>query len=136
TALKQVAGSLRLDLAQFRELEAFAQFGSDLDKVTQAQLARGTRLVEILKQPQYEPMPVEKQIAIIFAGTRGYIDEYDPRMLAEYERQMLSHLETNHPEVLTELREKKVISDELENKMKKILDDFKGIFVPPQLSIV
>jgi len=135
-AMKQVAGSLRLDLAQFRELEAFAQFGSDLDKVTQAQLARGTRLVEILKQPQYEPMPVEKQISVIFAGTRGYLDEYDTRMLAEYERQMLSHLETNHAAVLTELKEKKVISDELENKMKKILDDFKGIFVPPQLSIV
>ena len=83
-AMKQVAGSLRLDLAQFRELEAFAQFGSDLDKVTQAQLARGTRLVEVLKQPQYEPMPVAKQIAIIFAGTQGYLDEYDPRMLAEF----------------------------------------------------
>jgi F-type H+/Na+-transporting ATPase subunit alpha len=135
-AMKQVAGSLRLDLAQFRELEAFAQFGSDLDKVTQAQLARGTRLVELLKQPQYEPMAAEKQIAIIFAGTRGYTDEYDPRALLEYERQYLSHLETNHPEVLQEIREKKVISDELETKMKKILDNFKGIFTPPTLSIV
>ncbi|MEJ2715953.1 MAG: F0F1 ATP synthase subunit alpha [Deltaproteobacteria bacterium] len=135
-AMKQVAGSLRLDLAQFRELEAFAQFGSDLDKVTQAQLARGTRLVEILKQPQYEPMPVERQIAVIFAATNGYVDDYDVRALAEYEKQYLSHLETSHPEVLDELREKKVISDELETKMKKILDDFKGIFTPPELSIV
>jgi len=135
-AMKQVAGSLRLDLAQFRELEAFAQFGSDLDKVTQAQLARGTRLVEILKQPQYEPMPVERQIAIIFAATNGYVDEYDPRVLAEYERQYLSHLESKHPEVLTELAEKKVISAELDAKMRKILDDFKGIFTPPKVSLV
>ncbi len=135
-AMKQVAGSLRLDLAQFRELEAFAQFGSDLDKVTQAQLARGTRLVEILKQPQYQPMRFEKQIAVIFAATNGFVDQYDLRMLAEYERQYLSHLETNHPEVLTELREKKVISAELESTMKKILEEFKGIFTPPELSLV
>jgi F-type H+/Na+-transporting ATPase subunit alpha len=135
-AMKQVAGSLRLDLAQFRELEAFAQFGSDLDKVTQAQLARGTRLVEILKQPQYEPMPAEKQVAIIFAATNGFIDQYDLRALLEYEKQYLSHLESSHPDVLTEIREKKVISPELEAKMKNILENFKGIFTPPELSIV
>jgi F-type H+-transporting ATPase subunit alpha len=135
-AMKQVAGSLRLDLAQFRELEAFAQFGSDLDKVTQAQLARGTRLVEVLKQPQYVPMPVEKQVAIIFAATNGYVDGYDLRMLAEYEKQYLSHLEATHPDVLQELKEKRVISAELEAKMKEILDKFKGIFTPPQLSLV
>ncbi len=135
-AMKQVAGSLRLDLAQFRELEAFAQFGSDLDKVTQAQLARGTRLVEILKQPQYEPMPVEKQIGIIFAGTKGYLDEYDPRELSEYEKQLLSHLETSHPEVLKDVKEKKVITPENDEKLRKILDDFKAIFVRPELSIV
>jgi F-type H+-transporting ATPase subunit alpha len=135
-AMKQVAGSLRLDLAQFRELEAFAQFGSDLDKVTQQQLARGIRLVEILKQPQYEPMTVDKQIAIIYAGTRGYLDEYDPRELAEYEKQLLSHLETNHADVLTAIRDEKVISDDNDKKMTKILDDFKGIFARPELSIV
>ena len=135
-AMKQVAGSLRLDLAQFRELEAFAQFGSDLDKVTQAQLARGTRLVEILKQPQYEPMPVEKQVAIIFAATNGFVDEYDVRALAEYERQYLSYLESNHPDVLKEIKEKKVISGDLEAKMKNILQEFKGVFNPPALSIV
>jgi F-type H+/Na+-transporting ATPase subunit alpha len=135
-AMKQVAGSLRLDLAQFRELEAFAQFGSDLDKVTQAQLARGTRLVEILKQPQYEPMPAEKQVAIIFAATNGFVDQYDLRALLEYEKQYLSHLESSHPDVLTEIREKKVISPELEAKMKNILENFKGIFTPPELSIV
>ena len=135
-AMKQVAGSLRLDLAQFRELEAFAQFGSDLDKVTQAQLARGTRLVEILKQPQYEPMPVEKQVATIFAGTNGFLDEYDVRALVEYEKQYLTYLETRYPEVLSEIKEKKIISADLETKMKKILEEFKGVFTPPQLSIV
>jgi F-type H+-transporting ATPase subunit alpha len=135
-AMKQVAGSLRLDLAQFRELEAFAQFGSDLDKVTQAQLARGTRLVEILKQPQYEPMPVEKQIAIIFAATNGFTDEYDLRALGEYEKQYLAHLETSHQDVLSEIKEKKVISGELEGKMKKILEEFKGKFTQPELLIV
>jgi F-type H+-transporting ATPase subunit alpha len=135
-AMKQVAGSLRLDLAQFRELEAFSQFGSDLDKVTQAQLARGTRLVEILKQPQYEPMPIEKQVAIIFAATNGFIDEYDVRALVEYEKQYLSYVETSHPEVLAEIKEKRIISAELESNMKKILEEFKGVFNPPQLSII
>ncbi|MGA8831287.1 MAG: F0F1 ATP synthase subunit alpha, partial [Desulfomonilaceae bacterium] len=135
-AMKQVAGTLRLDLAQFRELEAFSQFGSDLDKVTQAQLARGTRLVEILKQPQYEPMAAEKQIAVIFAATNGYVDEYDVRMLMEYERQYLSHLESSYPDVLNEIREKKIISADLESKMKKILDEFKAIFNPPSVSLV
>ena len=135
-AMKQVAGSLRLDLAQFRELEAFAQFGSDLDKVTQAQLARGTRLVEMLKQPQYEPMAAEKQIAVIFAATNGFVDEYDVRALMEYERQYLSYLESSHPDVLIEIREKKIITAELESKMKKILEEFKAIFNPPSFSLV
>jgi F-type H+-transporting ATPase subunit alpha len=135
-AMKQVAGSLRLDLAQFRELEAFAQFGSDLDKVTQAQLARGTRLVEVLKQAQYEPMPVERQIAVIFAATNGFTDQYDLRALGEYEKQLLSYLDSSHPDVLTELKEKKVISGELDTKLKKILEDFKGVFTPPQFSLV
>ncbi len=135
-AMKQVAGSLRLDLAQFRELEAFAQFGSDLDKVTQAQLARGTRLVEILKQPQYEPMAVEKQVAVIFAATNGFVDEYDLRTLAEFERQYLSFLEASHADVLQEIKEKKVISAELDGKMKKLIEEFKGQFTPPELSIV
>ena len=135
-AMKQVAGSLRLDLAQFRELEAFAQFGSDLDKVTQAQLARGTRLVEILKQPQYQPMPVAKQVAIIFAATHGFVDSYDLRALSEYEGQLLAHLEAKHPETLAEIAEKKVISAELEGKLKQILADFKGVFTPPEMSLV
>lgn len=135
-AMKQVAGSLRLDLAQFRELEAFAQFGSDLDKVTQAQLARGTRLVEMLKQAQYEPMPVEKQVAVIFAATAGFVDSYDVRALGEYEKQYLSYLESSHPDVLKEIKEKKIISAELEGKMKTVLEEFKGIFNPPSMSLV
>ncbi len=135
-AMKQVAGSLRLDLAQFRELEAFAQFGSDLDKVTQAQLAKGTRLVELLKQAQYEPMPVEKQIMIIFAGVRGFTDPYDVRALAAYEKQMISYIESAHGTILSEIAEKKVISGELEEKMKNALEAFKGMFVPPQISLV
>ena len=135
-AMKQVAGSLRLDLAQFRELEAFAQFGSDLDKVTQAQLARGTRLVEMLKQAQYEPMPVEKQVAVIFAATAGFVDAYDVRALGEYEKQYLSYLESSHPDVLKEIKEKKIISADLESRMKSILEEFKGIFNPPSFSIV
>ncbi len=135
-AMKQVAGSLRLDLAQFRELEAFAQFGSDLDKVTQAQLARGTRLVEMLKQAQYEPMPVEKQVAVIFAATAGFVDSYDVRALGEYEKQYLSYLESSHPDVLKEIKEKKIISAELESKMKSILEEFKAVFNPPSTSIV
>ncbi len=135
-AMKQVAGSLRLDLAQFRELEAFAQFGSDLDKVTQAQLARGTRLVEMLKQAQYEPMPVEKQVAVIFSATAGFVDSYDVRALGEYEKQYLSYLESSHPDVLKEIKEKKIISAELEARMKTILEEFKGIFNPPSFSLV
>jgi F-type H+/Na+-transporting ATPase subunit alpha len=135
-AMKQVAGSLRLDLAQFRELEAFAQFGSDLDKVTQNQLARGTRLVEILKQAQYEPMAVERQVAIIFAATHGFVDEYDNRMLAEYEKQLLAYVESKYPDVLTEISEKKIISADLEAKLTTILGEFKGVFQPPALSLV
>ena len=134
--MKQVAGIATSRLGPISRLEAFAQFGSDLDKVTQAQLARGTRLVEILKQPQYEPMAAEKQIAVIFAATNGYVDEYDVRMLMEYERQYLSHLESSYPDVLTEIREKKIISADLESKMKKILDEFRAIFNPPSVSLV
>ncbi len=135
-AMKQVAGSLRLDLAQFRELEAFAQFGSDLDKVTQNQLARGTRLVELLKQAQYEPMSVERQIVVIFAGTKGFVDTVDVRALGAYEKQLLSYIEASHPDVLKEIVEKKVISGDLEGKMKAALETFKGLFTPPESSIV
>ncbi len=129
-AMRKVAGSLRLDMAQYRELEAFAQFGSDLDKATQRQINRGRRLVEILKQPQYQPMSAEKQVMILFAGAFGYLDEVPVDSVSEYEKQMLEFVGTKHPEILKEIKEKAIISDELEGKMKKALDQFKGMFQP------
>jgi len=127
-AMKQVAGSLRLDLAQYREMAAFAQFGSDLDKATQAQLARGSRLVEILKQGQYRPLPVEKQILIIFAGTNGYLEMYPESMLQRYEEGLYNLVEKEQPEILREIREKKTLDADLEKKIKAIMEKFKGQF--------
>ena len=127
-AMKQVAGSLRLDLAQFRELEAFAQFGSDLDKATLAQLERGKRLVEILKQAQYKPLSVEDQILLIYAATNGYVDDYPEEALARYEEELYQFVGSRHPEIYKELREKKAITDEIEEKLNKVLDEFKGSF--------
>jgi len=129
-AMKKVAGTLRLDMAQYRELEAFAQFGSDLDKATQRQLNRGQRLVEILKQPQYQPMSAEKEVAILFAGANGYLDQYPAQAVSDYEKQMIDFLESKHPEILKELNEKNDISKELEQQMKSALDAFRGIFQP------
>ncbi len=131
-AMKQVAGTLRLDLAQFRELEAFAQFGSDLDKSTQAQLNRGFRMVEILKQPQYKPLPMVKQVTILFAGTRGFLDKYEVANLAQYEKQLYDFMETKHPEVFAELEKKKAFDDELDAKMKAALTEFDGVFQAQQ----
>jgi F-type H+-transporting ATPase subunit alpha len=127
-AMKQVAGSLRLDLAQYREMAAFAQFGSDLDKATQAQLTRGSRLVEILKQPQYKPVPVEKQILVIFAGTSGALDQYPENALQRYEAELFSFVEGQYPDVLGTIREKRTIAPDLEKKVKGILEEFKGKF--------
>jgi F-type H+-transporting ATPase subunit alpha len=127
-AMKQVAGSLRLDLAQYREMAAFAQFGSDLDKATQAQLARGSRLVEILKQPQYRPLPVEKQVLIIFAGTNGFLEMYPESALQRYEVELYEFVEKKSSEILREIREKKTIDAELEKKVKSLLEEFKGKF--------
>lgn len=127
-AMKQVAGSLRLDLAQYREMAAFAQFGSDLDKATQAQLARGSRLVEILKQPQYRPLPVEKQILIIFAGTNGFLEMYPESVLQRYEAELYEVVEKQNPAILKEIREKRTIDAELEKKVKALLEEFKGKF--------
>ena len=131
-AMKQVAGTLRLDLAQFRELEAFAQFGSDLDKSTQAQLNRGFRLVEILKQPQYQPLSMAKQVTILFAGTRGFTDKYDVGVLADYEQQLFEFVESKHPDVFADLEAKKEIDDELDAKMRAALEEFDGIFQAQQ----
>jgi F-type H+-transporting ATPase subunit alpha len=128
-AMKQVAGTLKLDLAQYRELAAFAQFGSDLDKSTQAQLDRGVRLVELLKQPQFQPMSLSKQITVLFAGTRGFIDKYEVEKVHIYEQQLLSFVESKHPAIMKEIEEKKVISPELEKKMKEVLTEFDSVFV-------
>ncbi len=127
-AMKQVAGTLKLDLAQYRELAAFAQFGSDLDKATQAQLDRGIRLVEILKQPQFQPMSLGKQVMILFAGTRGFLDKYAVESLKDYEPRMLSFVEGKYPEVMKEIDDKKIISPELEKKMKDVLAEFDAVF--------
>ncbi len=128
-AMRQVAGSLRLDLAQYRELAAFAQFGSDLDKSTQAQLNRGSRLVEILKQPQYDPLPVEKQVAIIFAATNGMLDEIALRDVAAYEGELYRFLESRHPATLTGIAEKKTIDDALKSTLTAALKEFTAQFV-------
>jgi len=129
-AMKKVAGSLRLDMAQFRELEAFAQFGSDLDKATQRQLERGRRLVEVLKQPQFQPMPAEKEVMILFAGAGGYLDEWPAESVSDFEKQMLEFMDSKYPDLLNTIKETNDISDELDEKLKKALDEFKGIFQP------
>jgi len=130
-AMKKVAGSLRLDMAQYRELEAFAQFGSDLDKATQKQLERGRRLVEVLKQPQYQPMAEEKQVMILYAGVNGYLDEWPVEAVSEFERQMLEFMENRHPEILKEIKETKDISDEMDKKIREALEEFRGVFQVP-----
>ena len=123
-AMKQVAGSLRLDLAQFRELEAFAAFGSDLDKATQQQLTRGTRLVEILKQPQYTPLKLEQQVTILYAGTKGYLDKYPVEVLGKYEAGLYPFIESKYPQIFSELAEQKKISDDLDKTIAKALSDY------------
>jgi F-type H+-transporting ATPase subunit alpha len=127
-AMKQVAGPLRLSLAQYRELEAFAQFGSDLDAATQRQLNRGARLVEVLKQPQYQPVPVEKQVAIIFAVTNGYLDDLKVTHIRQWERNLLEYLEASHPQVLKDIKTKKVLDDDITNRLKAAITAFKPLF--------
>src|SRR5262249_39155500 len=127
-AMRQVAGSLRLDLAQFRELAAFAQFGSDLDKVTLAQLARGQRLTEILKQDQYTPFPVEKQVAIIFAGTNGYLDDLEVADCRAFEQSLYQFLDASRPQLLASIREKRVLDDEIKAELGRVLKEAKEKF--------
>jgi len=123
-AMRSVAGTLRLDLAQYRELAAFAQFGSDLDKATQAQLNRGRRLVEILKQPQYQPLAVEKQVMIVYAATKGFLDTVAIEDVRRYEEELYRFLETRHAAVLSGIAEKKIIDDELKAGIEAALKDF------------
>jgi F-type H+/Na+-transporting ATPase subunit alpha len=127
-AMKSVAGPLRLDLAQYRELAAFAQFGSDLDKASQAQLNRGRRLVEILKQPQYQPLPVEKQVAIIFAATNGLLDDLPVEDCRAFETELYRFLDNSHPGILQTIRDKKVIDDQLKKEMISVINDLKKRF--------
>src|SRR5216117_2292044 len=127
-AMRQVAGTLRLDLAQYRELAAFAQFGSDLDKSTQAQLNRGARLVEILKQPQYEPLPVERQVAIIYAGTNGYLDNIAISEVRAFEIELYKFIETRAPDVFRGITDKKQLDDQLKGALERAVKEFAGDF--------
>ncbi|MBI5342988.1 MAG: F0F1 ATP synthase subunit alpha [Deltaproteobacteria bacterium] len=127
-AMKQVAGRLRLELAQYREMAAFAQFGSDLDKATQMQLARGARLVEILKQDQYRPQPIEQQVVTIFAATNGFTDGFDISSLGRYEIELAAFMKDKRGDVLALLREKKTIDDAVKGKLTAALEEFKGVF--------
>jgi F-type H+-transporting ATPase subunit alpha len=127
-AMKQVAGRLKLDLARFRELAAFAQFASDLDKATQAQLARGQRLTELLKQPQYQPMPVEQQVVSIYAVTNGYADEFPVESVSRFERELLAFVDQRYPEILPAIQKEKALSKENEETLKGAISEFAGQF--------
>ncbi len=127
-AMKQVAGTLRLDLAQFREMAAFAQFGSDLDAATQKMLARGARLVEVLKQPQFQPQPVERQVLIVYAATSGYIDDVPVAAVRRFETELFDLVESKHAEVLAAVREKRELTPDVKQKLNAVLDEFKTRF--------
>ncbi|MBY0275185.1 F0F1 ATP synthase subunit alpha [Candidatus Binatia bacterium] len=128
-AMRQVAGTLRLDLAQYRELAAFAQFGSDLDAATQKQLARGSRMVEILKQKQYEPLPVEKQVLVLFAATNGFFDDVPLPSIGHFERELLVFVEGKHHQLLKDIAAQRELSDDLKRRMTAAVEEFKQVFV-------
>ena len=123
-AMKQVAGPIKGELAQYREMAAFAQFGSDLDASTQALLARGERLTELLKQPQFSPLQVEEQVAVIYAGTRGYLDGVPVKSVQTYERDLLAHLRTDQKTLLADIASEKKLTDEIEDRLKTVLENF------------
>lgn len=127
-AMKKIAGTLRLDLAQYRTLEAFAKFGSDLDKSTQQLLLRGARLVEILKQGQFNPVPVEEQVAIIYAATNGYLDSVDANSVRKYEKEFISYLKTKYPEVLKNISDKRELTGDIVDSLKAAIADFNSMF--------
>jgi F-type H+-transporting ATPase subunit alpha len=127
-AMRQVAGTLRLDLAQYRELAAFAQFGSELDKATQAQLARGQRLTQVLKQDQFVPLPVEKQVLIIYAGTSGYLDDVEVGQVERFEHELLAFADAHAGSLLAKIAQKKALDDEIRNELKKTMSEFKERF--------
>ncbi len=127
-AMKKVAGTLRLDLAQYRELAAFAQFGSELDKSTQAKLERGKRMMELLKQDQYQPMPVQDQVAVLFTGSRGYMDDISEESVRKFEKEFLDFMKNSKPDVLDEIKQKKDMDQELESKLGSAAEEFKKGF--------
>ena len=127
-AMRQVAGTLRLDLAQYRNLAAFAQFGSDLDKASQAQLNRGRRLVEVLKQPQFQPLPVERQVVAIFAGTSGFLDDLPVERCRKFEQDLFAFLDNAHPSIWAQIREKKALDDALRAELQNAVKEFKARF--------
>ena len=127
--MKQVAGTLRLDLAQYREMAAFAQFGSDLDKATKATLDRGARMTELLKQPQYQPMPTEEQVASIFSAARGFLDDIEVADVLPFEAGLLEHLRTVKADILADIRERKQIDKDLEERLSSAIKEFKASFV-------
>ena len=134
-AMRQVAGSLKLDLAQYRELAAFAQFGSDLDKATQAQLNRGQRLVEVLKQKQFSPLPFSKQILLIFAGTAGHLDDLAVEQIRDFESELYKYVDTSNPGLLRSIMEKKVLDDSLKAEMTKVIKECKETFVADRQAV-
>lgn len=127
--MKQVAGSIKLELAQFREMEAFAQFGSDLDASTQKLLARGARLTELLKQAQFKPYPVELQVAIIFAGVKGYLDNIPVKDVKRFEEELVRDLQINHSDILEKIKKDEKVSEETESKLRTLLEKSAKVFV-------
>jgi F-type H+-transporting ATPase subunit alpha len=127
-AMKQVAGTIKLELAQYREMRAFAQFASDLDPATQKLLARGERLTELLKQPQYQPVPVEEQVVSIYAGTNGYLDKIATRDVGRFEKTMLAAMRERAGDILSDIRKEKALTDGIKAKLKSFLDGFAASF--------
>ncbi len=127
--MKQVAGTIKLDLAQFRELEAFAQFGSDLDAATQKLLDKGRKLTELLKQNQYSPMGFEEQVASIYVGVKGYLDKVPAKEVTKFEKEFLRKLSSSHPEILASIKKEQKITDETESKLKNAINEFLEIFL-------
>ncbi len=128
-AMKKVAGTLRLDLANFREMAAFAQFGSDLDAATQRLLAKGERLVELLKQGQYSPLPVERQIVVLFAGTNEFVSEVPVAALGRYESELLAFIDAQHEDIFASIRTEKKLSDDVKEKLKTAIAGFTKTFL-------
>jgi F-type H+-transporting ATPase subunit alpha len=127
-AMKQVAGSVKLELAQYREMAAFAQFASDLDAATQRLLGRGERLTELLKQPQYSPLPVEEQVVAIYAGVNGYLDTLPVSSVTRFEEGLMSEIRGNHTDILAEIREKRELSDDISAKLKAAIEAYAKTF--------